>query len=213
MFSRPVSSGWKPVPTSIRLAIRRRWVTRPRVGSVVQLRIPNGVDLLAPLRSIMRSVSLRLTLKERSFSTKSSSTSSPWTMAQPPLRDGLLTRSRRVLTTSRRGSNRPERGECPVRLAAAFMPFRNARLQRETSRPLGRMPQTTHIGRGAQIRRAIRGSVVVDEDPAAGRSWRMRSAAVRLTMPLFLHGRMTLIVGTRGPRKLRLVVRLQPVGC
>ncbi len=49
-FSRPVSSGWNPVPTSSRLAIRPRRVTRPEVGSVMRLRILSKVLLPAPLR-------------------------------------------------------------------------------------------------------------------------------------------------------------------
>ena len=39
MFSLPVSSGWKPVPTSSKLATRPRSKTRPFVGSVMRLRI------------------------------------------------------------------------------------------------------------------------------------------------------------------------------
>ncbi len=45
MFSRPVSSGWKPVPTSSRLATRPLIVMRPVVGSVMRLRILSSVDL------------------------------------------------------------------------------------------------------------------------------------------------------------------------
>ena len=44
MFSRPVSSGWKPVPTSSRLASRpRRCDLAPSVGSVIRLRIFRSV--------------------------------------------------------------------------------------------------------------------------------------------------------------------------
>ena len=53
MFSRPVSSGWKPVPTSSRLATRPRMLMRPLVGSVMRLRIFSRVDLPAPLRPMM----------------------------------------------------------------------------------------------------------------------------------------------------------------
>src|SRR6184192_1782530 len=38
-FSRPVNSGWKPVPTSSRLATRPRMTTRPSVGGVILSRI------------------------------------------------------------------------------------------------------------------------------------------------------------------------------
>jgi hypothetical protein len=43
MFSRPVSSGWKPVPTSRRLATRPRISMRPLVGSVMRERILSRV--------------------------------------------------------------------------------------------------------------------------------------------------------------------------
>ena len=45
MFSRPVSSGWKPVPTSSRLATRPRISARPLVGSVIRERILSSVRL------------------------------------------------------------------------------------------------------------------------------------------------------------------------
>ena len=50
MFSRPVSSGWKPVPTSSRLATRPWISARPEVGSVMRERILSRVDFPAPLR-------------------------------------------------------------------------------------------------------------------------------------------------------------------
>ncbi len=50
MFSRPVNSGWKPVPTSSRLPTRPRMTTRPSVGGVIWERIFNSVLLPAPLR-------------------------------------------------------------------------------------------------------------------------------------------------------------------
>ena len=51
------------MPTSSRLATRPRMVTRPRVGSVIRLRIFNSVLLPAPLRPMMPSTSPRLTSK------------------------------------------------------------------------------------------------------------------------------------------------------
>ncbi len=53
MFSRPVSSGWKPAPTSSSEATRPRISTRPAVGSVMRERILSSVDLPAPLRPMM----------------------------------------------------------------------------------------------------------------------------------------------------------------
>ena len=50
MFSLPVSSGWKPVPTSRSDPTRPRIVTWPPVGSVMRERILSSVDLPAPLR-------------------------------------------------------------------------------------------------------------------------------------------------------------------
>jgi hypothetical protein len=48
MFSRPVISGWKPVPTSSRLAIHPRAIMVPVVGEVTLLRIFSSVLFLAP---------------------------------------------------------------------------------------------------------------------------------------------------------------------
>ena len=45
MFSLPVSSGWKPVPTSSSVATRPRVRETPAVGSVMRLRIFRSVDL------------------------------------------------------------------------------------------------------------------------------------------------------------------------
>src|SRR5687768_6879941 len=47
-FSRPVSSGWKPVPTSSRLPTRPCSSTLPVVGTVIRERIFNSVLLPAP---------------------------------------------------------------------------------------------------------------------------------------------------------------------
>ena len=57
MFSRPVSSGWKPVPTSSSEATRPRSRTQPSVGSVIRLRIFRSVLLPAPLRPMMPTTS------------------------------------------------------------------------------------------------------------------------------------------------------------
>src|SRR5437879_587325 len=67
MFSRPVSSGCKPVPTSSRLAIRARSTTRPSVGSVIREMTFSRVLLPAPLRPTIPTTSPSPTLKVTSF--------------------------------------------------------------------------------------------------------------------------------------------------
>ena len=52
-FSRPVSSGWKPVPTSSSEPTRPRIVGPPAVGSVIRERIFSRVLLPAPFRPMM----------------------------------------------------------------------------------------------------------------------------------------------------------------
>ena len=59
-FSRPVSSGWKPVPTSRRLATRPLSLITPCVGAVTLERIFRSVDFPAPLRPMTPTVSPRL---------------------------------------------------------------------------------------------------------------------------------------------------------
>ena len=49
MFSRPVSSGWKPVPTSSSEPTRPVTSAQPVVGSVIRERIFSSVLLPAPL--------------------------------------------------------------------------------------------------------------------------------------------------------------------
>src|SRR5687768_9298156 len=93
-FSRPVSSGWKPVPTSSRLATRPLIETRPSVGSVMRDRTLSSVVLPAPLWPMMLTTSPRLISKSTSRSAQNSSTTSPSTMARPrtmsaPLRSAL----------------------------------------------------------------------------------------------------------------------------
>src|SRR4029450_1902326 len=93
-FSRPVSSGWKPVPTSSRLATRPLIESRPSLGSVMRDRILSSVVLPAPLWPMMLTTSPRLISKSTSRSAQNSSTVSPSTMARPcsmsvPLRNAL----------------------------------------------------------------------------------------------------------------------------
>ena len=57
MFSRPVISLLKPVPTSSMEATRPRSRISPSVGAVMRDRIFNNVDLPAPLRPMMPSAS------------------------------------------------------------------------------------------------------------------------------------------------------------
>ena len=67
-FSLPLNSGWKPVPTSRRLATRPRTLTSPDVGSVMRLIIFSNVLLPAPLRPITPSTSPSLMSNEISRS-------------------------------------------------------------------------------------------------------------------------------------------------
>ena len=56
-FSRPVSSGWKPVPTSSKLETRPWMSISPVVGQVIRERIFSSVLLPAPLRPMMPTTS------------------------------------------------------------------------------------------------------------------------------------------------------------
>ena len=64
MFSRPVSSGWKPVPTSNKLATRPLMLIFPVVGVVTRERIFNSVDLPAPFFPMIPKTSPFSTEKE-----------------------------------------------------------------------------------------------------------------------------------------------------
>ena len=75
MFSRPVSSGWKPVPTSSRLPTRPRISARPAVGEVIRVRIFSSVDLPAPFRPITPTTSPSATSKDTSLRAQSSGSS------------------------------------------------------------------------------------------------------------------------------------------
>ncbi len=68
MFSRPVSSPWKPVPTSSRLPTRPRITALPCVGVVMRVRIFSSVDFPAPLGPITPITSPCSTPKETSRS-------------------------------------------------------------------------------------------------------------------------------------------------
>src|SRR5215204_524247 len=63
MFSRPVRSPWKPVPTSSSEPTRPRMTASPSVGSVMRERIFSSVVLPAPLRPMIPSTSPRGTSK------------------------------------------------------------------------------------------------------------------------------------------------------
>src|ERR1051325_5028280 len=67
MFSRPVNSGWKPVPTSNKLPTRPYSLMFPVVGSTMRERTFNRVDLPAPLRPMMPTTSPGFTSKLTSF--------------------------------------------------------------------------------------------------------------------------------------------------
>lgn len=57
IFSRPVNSGWKPVPTSNKLAMRPFTFICPVVGSVTRESNLSKVDLPAPFLPIIPSIS------------------------------------------------------------------------------------------------------------------------------------------------------------
>ena len=68
MFSRPVSSGWNPVPTSSREAMRPLALMLPVVGPVTLERIFSRVLLPAPFFPMIPSTSPCFTSKLMSFS-------------------------------------------------------------------------------------------------------------------------------------------------
>ena len=72
MFSRPVNSGWNPVPTSSSDPTRPFVTPRPVVGGVMRARIFSIVLLPAPLRPMMPTVSPARISKETSFSAQNS---------------------------------------------------------------------------------------------------------------------------------------------
>src|ERR1039458_435556 len=72
-FSRPVSSGWNPVPTSNRDAMRPLTFTSPLAGAVTRERIFSNVLLPAPFRPIIPKISPCLTEKETSRKAQKSS--------------------------------------------------------------------------------------------------------------------------------------------
>ena len=57
MFSRPVNSSWKPVPTSSRAASRPLVRMLPDVGYVILDKILSRVLLPAPLRPMIPTIS------------------------------------------------------------------------------------------------------------------------------------------------------------
>jgi len=67
MFSRPVSSGWKPVPTSKRLPRRPFIIARPLVGSVIRESNFKSVLFPAPFLPMIPTTSPCFTSKETSF--------------------------------------------------------------------------------------------------------------------------------------------------
>ena len=73
MFSRPVRSGWNPVPTSKSEPTRPRSRAVPSVGSVIRLRTFKSVDFPAPFRPRMPIASPWLISNETSLSAQKSS--------------------------------------------------------------------------------------------------------------------------------------------
>ena len=91
MFSRPVSSGWKPVPTSRREPTRPVTSPQPAEGSVMRERIFSSVLLPAPLWPIRP-------------------TTSPWPISTETSRS-----AHRAVSSSGRGSREPAGEEPRVR--------------------------------------------------------------------------------------------------
>ena len=69
MFSRPVISGWKPVPTSRSEAMRPLMPMRPTVGEVTRERIFSSVLFPAPFLPMIPTTSPCSTLKSMSLRT------------------------------------------------------------------------------------------------------------------------------------------------
>ena len=85
MFSRPVSSPWKPVPTSSRLPTRPRISTRPDVGVVMRVSTLSSVDFPAPFRPTTPSTSPSGTWNEMSLSAQISCFPAVW-CSRPTMR-------------------------------------------------------------------------------------------------------------------------------
>ena len=112
MFSRPVSSGWKPVPTSSSEATRPRSRAVPPVGSTIRLRIFSSVDLPAPLRPTMPTTSPRPTSNETSLSAQNRGP--PWACSRRvPLRASRAARSLPEMA-SRSEGGAPDESLAPV---------------------------------------------------------------------------------------------------
>ena len=92
MLSRPVSSGWKPVPTSSSDASRPLMSAYPAVGSVMRERIFSSVLLPAPLRPMMPSTWPCSSSNETSLRAQIVSTLPPRTSARRRA-PGCVTRS------------------------------------------------------------------------------------------------------------------------
>ncbi len=73
VFSRPVSSGWKPVPTSRMLPTRPRIIALPSVGGVIRVSSLRSVDLPAPFLPMKPTTSPSSISKDTSLSAQSSS--------------------------------------------------------------------------------------------------------------------------------------------
>src|SRR4029453_4138382 len=82
MFSRPVNSGWKPAPSSIRADTRPRTETWPVVGLRMPPRTLSSVDLPEPLEPTMPTIRPRPRSRLTSCSAQSSS---PEKSPAPPL--------------------------------------------------------------------------------------------------------------------------------
>jgi hypothetical protein len=97
MFSRPVSSGWNPVPISSSDPTRPRMTARPSVGAVIRDRIFRSVDLPAPFAPTRPSTSPR-----RSSNDTSSSAQMPsWGRRSRRRRSGAVSAPARTSRSAR----------------------------------------------------------------------------------------------------------------
>src|SRR5271157_5042895 len=129
MFSRPVSSGWNPVPTSSRLPTRPWTSTSPSVGSVIRERIFSSVLFPAPLRPMIPTTSPGRTSNDTSFNAQNGGfCSERFLRPSNALRGAdasLLSWSRRVVYRSRGPPSRYSLPRPSTRTASSLIPSRH----------------------------------------------------------------------------------------
>lgn len=187
-FSRPVNSGWNPVPTSSRLPTRPARSARPRVGAVIRVRIFSRVDLPAPLRPMMPSAVPGATSKLTSASARHTSCS--------------------LTPMSRRPSGSSPRSAGPVRTPSLSWPMTRARSRRRRLRTI-RSGCGATAGHGLGVLGACRG------DPRGGRTGEgsRRPGLLRPGVGAGLPRAAPRDVGGGGPGGGRWVGRTAPPAC